>query len=553
MASNSLDVVEVEDAEEDEDARVELGLVGKLWTNRNVNVNAFISTMKNVWQPKHGLEIKLNSVSLEAIGNKIGKFIKADSSGSMGIDTFVRLRILIDANKPLHKKGTVLKIVKRVVMMIAHSCLMGMVEGIPLEKTKEMRIMREGKREGDELKPFFGNFAKEMGGCKASMAALMEKDPTLENIARMRAIDERMDELEEREEIRDEARNCYDDEDHIAEVFVKHFDDLFGSSINVETDSVIEKVMPCVSNDMQAMLAEPFKGKESKSLMSRTLKLKYFPNVELMEAKVSANASFTWRSLKSARDLVSKGARKLIGNGYSVEIRKDPWVPTLPNFRVIQRQQQPDENAPVSRYGEDDRWTWDYTKSGDFPVRSVYHAVIEATKNCIASTSSPPHKATWSSLWSANLPPKIKHFKWRVLHKAIPVRFNPKKRGICDDHICPMCGDAPKTIAHKLFFCDATKELCYVSPLRLNFQAENFHSLLSWCKAKENSYFGQIVADILHLSHSCSFFAALHIGRKGNGAAHKLARISKNYLKMRVWIEEIPNDVNSAIVFYSVS
>lgn len=44
--------------EEEEDARVELGLIGKIWTNRHINSNAFITTMKNVWQPKHGVEIR---------------------------------------------------------------------------------------------------------------------------------------------------------------------------------------------------------------------------------------------------------------------------------------------------------------------------------------------------------------------------------------------------------------------------------------------------------------------------------------------------------------
>ena len=32
---------------EDKDARVELGLVGKIWTKRIINMNAFMSTMKN--------------------------------------------------------------------------------------------------------------------------------------------------------------------------------------------------------------------------------------------------------------------------------------------------------------------------------------------------------------------------------------------------------------------------------------------------------------------------------------------------------------------------
>uniref|UniRef100_A0A803MKN4 CCHC-type domain-containing protein n=1 Tax=Chenopodium quinoa TaxID=63459 RepID=A0A803MKN4_CHEQI len=45
------------DGEDDDDARVELALVGKIWTDRNINSNAFIATMKSVWQPRHGVDI----------------------------------------------------------------------------------------------------------------------------------------------------------------------------------------------------------------------------------------------------------------------------------------------------------------------------------------------------------------------------------------------------------------------------------------------------------------------------------------------------------------
>ena len=43
---------------EEEDARVELGLVGRIWTKRHVNQTAFITTMKNIWQPRHDVEIR---------------------------------------------------------------------------------------------------------------------------------------------------------------------------------------------------------------------------------------------------------------------------------------------------------------------------------------------------------------------------------------------------------------------------------------------------------------------------------------------------------------
>ncbi|KAL2930751.1 Leukocyte antigen CD37 [Bienertia sinuspersici] len=47
----------VDDGVEDEEARIQLSLVGKMWTERHINANAFMSTMRNIWQPKHGVEI----------------------------------------------------------------------------------------------------------------------------------------------------------------------------------------------------------------------------------------------------------------------------------------------------------------------------------------------------------------------------------------------------------------------------------------------------------------------------------------------------------------
>uniref|UniRef100_A0A803MIE9 CCHC-type domain-containing protein n=1 Tax=Chenopodium quinoa TaxID=63459 RepID=A0A803MIE9_CHEQI len=171
LNNSSEEAVEwIEGDEEEKEARVELGLVGKLWTDCTINTNAFMSTIKNVWQPKHGLEIsnigkntyvfqfhhwrdkqrvlndqpwhfdrhallpgeiddnvkpldvhlceipmwvrvyslpfrgRLNTANVEAIGNKIERFVKFDNSGCMDIEKFVRIRTMIDVTKPLLQK-----------------------------------------------------------------------------------------------------------------------------------------------------------------------------------------------------------------------------------------------------------------------------------------------------------------------------------------------------------------------------------------------------------------------------------------------------------------
>ncbi|XP_019103643.1 uncharacterized mitochondrial protein AtMg00310-like [Beta vulgaris subsp. vulgaris] len=70
------------------------------------------------------------------------------------------------------------------------------------------------------------------------------------------------------------------------------------------------------------------------SLMAKVLKGKYFPAKSFMEATVSPNSIYPWRSILSARDVLSKGARIVVSDGSAIRIWEDPGVPNLPNFRV---------------------------------------------------------------------------------------------------------------------------------------------------------------------------------------------------------------------------
>lgn len=63
------------------------------------------------------------------------------------------------------------------------------------------KLMLTATSLGKWSKEKFGDFAKEIRECKKVMNELMEKEQTEDVFAKMRAIDLRMDELEEREEL----------------------------------------------------------------------------------------------------------------------------------------------------------------------------------------------------------------------------------------------------------------------------------------------------------------------------------------------------------------
>lgn len=47
------------DEEDNEDAKLSLIIIGKVWSKRNINANALMTTKKNVWNPSNGMEAKV--------------------------------------------------------------------------------------------------------------------------------------------------------------------------------------------------------------------------------------------------------------------------------------------------------------------------------------------------------------------------------------------------------------------------------------------------------------------------------------------------------------
>ncbi|CAN0856622.1 hypothetical protein LINGRAHAP2_LOCUS6537 [Linum grandiflorum] len=64
------------------------------------------------------------------------------------------------------------------------------------------------------------------------------------------------------------------------------------------------------------------------------LKAKYYKHSTILEAKMGYQPSFIWRSLMSAHDFLWKGLCWKVGNGGSIRIWGDGWVPALPQLFI---------------------------------------------------------------------------------------------------------------------------------------------------------------------------------------------------------------------------
>ncbi|XP_024200533.1 uncharacterized mitochondrial protein AtMg00310-like [Rosa chinensis] len=65
------------------------------------------------------------------------------------------------------------------------------------------------------------------------------------------------------------------------------------------------------------------------SLLSRLLKARYFPNGSFLDADMGDSPSYTWRSIMEARTVLQAGLFWQVGNGSSIHVWSDQWIPTV--------------------------------------------------------------------------------------------------------------------------------------------------------------------------------------------------------------------------------
>lgn len=80
-------VVWVDDGEDEEEAHVALELVGKIWTERHINANAFMAIMKTVWQRSMELTLVVLGTTPLSSNSTIGETNKGLWKDNLGILT----------------------------------------------------------------------------------------------------------------------------------------------------------------------------------------------------------------------------------------------------------------------------------------------------------------------------------------------------------------------------------------------------------------------------------------------------------------------------------
>lgn len=69
-------------------------------------------------------------------------------------------------------------------------------------------------------------------------------------------------------------------------------------------------------------------------IVTKVFKARYFKHTDIMDATISSNPSYVWRSLVWSRDILHIGMYWKIGNGEKINTRRDSWIPGLSAGRI---------------------------------------------------------------------------------------------------------------------------------------------------------------------------------------------------------------------------
>ncbi|KAK2652828.1 hypothetical protein Ddye_012684 [Dipteronia dyeriana] len=215
----------------------------------------------------------------------------------------------------------------------------------------------------------------------------------------------------------------------------------------------------------------------------------YYRAGSFLDAERKRSGSFVWNSLILVKGLIDKGIRWQVGNGKSIKIYNDRWIPKPSLFKVFSQPKldleatvdqliepsggwnvklirdnfHPDEaneilSIPISSSLREDIVLWHFEGNRLFSVKSAYW-LGQNGDNIQKTSSSSSSNSWWQFLWKLKDPLKVKIMVWKTCHDWIPTKVNIVRRGIQTLDICDGCKIANETTFHALWNCKRLSDI----------------------------------------------------------------------------------------------
>ncbi|XP_010495244.1 PREDICTED: uncharacterized protein LOC104772312 [Camelina sativa] len=237
------------------------------------------------------------------------------------------------------------------------------------------------------------------------------------------------------------------------------------------------------------------------SLMSRILKGRYFSDSNILDATRGTQPSFGWQSLLVGRDLLKKGLRFTVGDETSIKTWTDPWLPVHPprpprlakniqgdsstvntlflpnrsswNESLVRDKVYLDDVNHIllikkSHWQNQDYLGWHYTENGIYPVKSGYWLATHLPEQEFQVRPPYGNPQLKTDIWKTKLPPKFKHFLWRMSFRTLATGDELERRHISTNPFCKRCVHVVETTEHLFFTCPNAMQIwrCSNIPIR---------------------------------------------------------------------------------------
>ncbi|CAN1769951.1 Putative ribonuclease H protein At1g65750 [Linum perenne] len=188
--------------------------------------------------------------------------------------------------------------------------------------------------------------------------------------------------------------------------------------------------------------------------LAMVFKAKYFPKGDFLTAKEGSNPSLIWKSIWSSQ---------------STTVRTDDLEDLVVSDLMIPGLLEWDEehvsmifndkdatvilNTPLPRYRSSDKLVWHFSKDGRYTVRSAYRLYMERILNQTHLMAG----GNWSVVWALKIPPKVKHFVWRLGRNTISTKEALHHRHVFVNGGCGCCGNFLETSYHLFLDCSVAR------------------------------------------------------------------------------------------------
>ena len=235
------------------------------------------------------------------------------------------------------------------------------------------------------------------------------------------------------------------------------------------------------------------------SVWGALLRAKYLRKSSFWDSNIPYNSSHLWKGLLQVRDLIKSCCCWRVANGNNINIWKDPWVASIPGFRVsdlsdshselvsvkdlmipfplrwnetlIHAVFEPHEaaaiiNTPIDGNCDCDQLIWRPAPNGVFSAKSMYKHLCN-----LQPTTSTPHGLfdfNWGKFWQIRgIAPRVQLFYWRAVNKGIAVG-SVIRRFSDSNGWCGRCNAGFETVDHTLLHCQSAAEVWNLSDIPIS-------------------------------------------------------------------------------------